>query len=84
MTKAKANWHAIVAIFVVIGAEFGGLKDETSAQLASHTWVFWLCLFCAIIVGAGNSLISTKTEDGSANPPETPSPDSPVDPTKPK
>ena len=53
---------------VVVGAELEGLKGETYAQLAQHTVVFWLCLICAIIVGYGNSVISTKPQAGPANP----------------
>ena len=80
MKTSRANWHAIVAVFVVIGAEFAGLKDETSLQLSQHTWVYWLCLFCAIVVGAGNSLISTKPHDPAApgSPPDENTPPPPV------
>lgn len=72
MTKSRANWHAIVAIAAVVGAEFEGLKNETVQQLKAHTPVFWLCLLCAIMVAAGNQLISTKPSNQPYPEPQTP------------
>lgn len=73
MTKSKANWHANVALAIVIGAECAGLKDETMIQLAQHGPFFWVCLICAIVVGYGNSVISTKpTTEIPAIPPASP------------
>lgn len=82
MTKSRANWHAIVALAIVTGAECAGLKDETAAQLALHGPFFWVCLVCAIVVGFGNSIISTKPST-STPPNETPKNNPVVSPAPP-
>ena len=66
--RSRARLHSYVAMAVVVGAELEGLKGETYAQLAQHTVVFWISLLCAIVVGYGNSVISTKPQAGEANP----------------
>jgi hypothetical protein len=81
MTKSRANWHSLVAVAAVVGAELEGLKGETYQQLASHTIIFWVCLFCAIIVGYGNSVISTKPTEPAA--PSNATPASPLPPAAP-
>lgn len=76
----KANWHGVVAAAIVIGAEFEGIKNETAAQLAAHTWVFWLVLVCAIVAGFGNSAIGTRS---ASVPAAIPSPDEKQNPKSP-
>ena len=73
MTKSRANWHAIAAIGIVVGAECSSLKDEYLSQLAQHGPFFWVCLAAAITVGFANSIISTKPSpnDPSSNDPSS-------------
>ena len=77
MTKSRANWHAIVALGVVVGAECSSLKDETWNQITQHGPFFWVCLVCAILVGFGNSILSTKTTSSDENQPASPVPPAP-------
>lgn len=61
MTQSRANWHLIVAVAAVLGAEVEPLKDQTLAQVIStHGPFFWVSLLCAVIVGSANSILSTK------------------------
>ena len=48
----------LVAFFSAVAGEFNGLKDETAAQIAAHTWAYWVVLMANVIVGAGTSIIA--------------------------
>lgn len=81
----SAHWHSIVAMAIVIGAEAGGIKDETPAQLAAHTWVFWLILICAIIAAFGSTKIaqSSSTKSAMLQQMSAPDPKEPISPANP-
>lgn len=49
---------AAVAVASAVGAEFLALKDVAPDVLHAKTWAFWVSLFSAVVVNAGNTILA--------------------------